>query len=118
VKPGNHTVTFTIAGNTTTRDKQGIAVKASTSTSVNGCFMQPMSLSDVVGDTKYSESTHKCISPTRGPDTAANAAVSACKAEDTLVFRGVSYRVQGVQVYDTWNGTNDHVTVICQRQDG
>ena len=118
MRPGNHSVTFVLDGNTVSRDKQGIAVKSTTSTVVTGCFMQPLSLHDQIGDTNMSQSTHKCIAPSHSTDLSANDAVLACKAEDELVFNGFSYRVMGVKAYDTWDGVNDHVTVICQRQDG
>jgi hypothetical protein len=109
VNPGNHTVTFVVAGSEVSRDKNGVAVKPVTSTDVKGCFMQPLSVHDMVGDTNFAESTHKCLAPGSAP---------AIKPEDHLLFHGVSYRVTGVKVFDTWNGVTDHVTVICEKQEG
>ena len=118
MNPGGQVVTFLVAGGGVSRDKMGVAVKAVTSTDVGGCFMQPLSVKDVVDDTNFSEASWKCIAPANGPDVAANAAVLACKAEDNLLFGGFTFRVQGAKQYFDWNGAADHVTVVCQRQDG
>jgi hypothetical protein len=112
VNPGNDTIAFSVRGSVATRNADGIAQYVPTVTVVTGCFLQPMSLSDKVGDTEFAEATHRCISPPK-------AAVMSVLAEDTLTdANGVHYRVVGKKVYRTWGGALDHITVICQEQAG
>ena len=109
MNPGADSVTFTIKGTTTSRDKLGVAVKGITTSVVDGCNFQPLAIGDVVSDTEYSHATHRCISP-------ATAVVLSCKAEDILAFQGKGYRVQGVKQYRDWRGRNHHVTITCIEQ--
>ena len=112
MNPGSDTIVFSVRGSVAGRNADGIATYTPTNTPVTGCFLQPMTLSDKVGDTEFAEATHRCISPPK-------AAVIAVQAEDRLIDKnGVSYRVVGKKVYNTWSGGLDHITVICQEQDG
>lgn len=107
MNPGGDSVTFNARGPVVSRDGNGIATYAVTSTVVTGCFLQPMSVKDKVSDTEFASATHRCISPGRP-------AVIACMAEDTLTFNDVSYRVVGKKVYNDWNGRLDHITVVVE----
>lgn len=115
MNPGGDTVTFVVKS-PGTRDDYGVMRPVETSTPVPGCNFQPAMVSDKVSDTEFAEATHKCISPCTGPNTAANAAVLAVQAEDTLTFGGVDHRVVGKRVYRDWYGRLDHVTVYAQEQ--
>lgn len=112
MNPGNDTITFSVRGQTVSRNADGIATYSPTVTVVTGCFLQDTSMSDKIADTEFAESTHRCISPGKP-------AVIAVGAEDTLTDTdGVHYRVIGKRTYRTWSGSLDHITVFCQVQSG
>lgn len=108
MNPGSDSVTFIALGGSS-RDSMGNRIVVETATVVHGCFFQPMRLEDKVSDTQYASSTHRCISPPVS-------AVLAINPEDRLTFGGVSYRVIGKKVFNSWSGRTDHVTVMCEEQ--
>lgn len=111
LNPGNDTVTFDGKAYTGTPNQYGVNAIVHTVNNQGGCAMQPISGSDKINDTTYSEATWKCISP-------ATPITQAIQAEDTLQFLGVTYRILFVKPYrDNWSRL-DHITFMCKEENG
>lgn len=111
LNPGNDTVVFISRAWNGTPDRLGVTGPVETTNTVNGCFMQPVSVSDHIDDTQYSAATWKCISPV-------NTVTQAVKAEDALQYQGVSYRILGFKAYQDFWGRPDHITFMCREEKG
>jgi hypothetical protein len=111
LNPGNDTVTFHLTSWTGPADRLGITGPVKASQDQTGCFMQPVSVSDHINDTQYSAATWKCISP-------ASTLTQQVKAEDSLTFEGVNYRILGSKSYKDFWGRLDHITFMCREENG
>lgn len=109
--PGNDTVVFDLQTYDGTPGKYNVVGPVSHTHTVVGCFVQPISVSDNLTDTTYSDATTKCIAPS-------NDVTLAAQSEDKILFQGLTYRIVGTKAYRDFWGRNVHVTFICKEQEG
>lgn len=111
MNPGNNAVTFNYPGVPNDRLHKQTAVSPS-SFSQPGCLMEPVTESDKVSDTAFSEATDKCICP-------ANSSTGTVQAEWFIQFNSDNYRVLGVRpFYDSPWGRLDHYTFMAKYESG
>lgn len=110
MKRGADTVTFLKENPSGSFDRQGNPIMQEDEFDMPNCWVQPMSVHDKVGETTYSDATHRIISPPAG-------AALACQAEDFILWDNARMRVVGVKVHRN-RGMVDHVTVIAKEEHG
>lgn len=105
---GPHTVTFV----TITEGAPGRVgpTEVKTQTDVTGCFMQPLSASEVITETDVQTELWRCLAPPVDAVTAAN-------PNGELIFNGGTYEITGVKPFYDFAGL-DHVTIDCELQRG
>lgn len=92
-------------------DRLGIPTPVLTSTVVEGCLFQPVSVAETVTDTDTYVQVFTCVAPPQP-------VVLATTAVDELIYDGVIYQVTGVRHFCDFLGNVDHVTVTCERRIG
>lgn len=114
---GQQVITHVSLGQDATHlDRYGKPTLTRTQTVITGCLFRAMNPSyrdekvDTLGDITINQ--WKCTAPPV-------AALVNCKANDQVIFNGVTYEVQvGPRVYYTRQGIPYKVTLICQLRGG
>jgi hypothetical protein len=105
---GPHTVTFV----TVTQGTVGRVGPTPTTSQadVSGCFMQPLSVNDVITETEVETELWRCLAP---PVTAA----VNVKTEDEIIFNGDTFQVIGAKPFYSF-ASLDHITIDLRIQRG